>query len=124
MEYSEKTANTSFKRFCKTLKLRNDEELIAKYREIHAAGAAWPEITQGMREVGIVDMEIYLQGNTLFMIMETVPDFDHDAAMNRLAGLPRQREWEAYVSQYQETSSDAGSEEKWVLMERIYKLGE
>ena len=25
-------------------------------------------------------MEIYLHGNRLFMIMETVPDFDHDKA--------------------------------------------
>lgn len=112
------------KRYCKTLQLKDDDKLIAKYREIHAPGAAWPEITQGMREVGIVDMEIYLQGNTLFMIMETVPDFDHDAAMNKLAELPRQREWETYVSQYQQTSSDACAEEKWTLMERIYKMGE
>ena len=75
-----------------------------------------------MREVGIVDMEIYIYGNTLFMIMETVPDFDHDLAMKKLGTLPRQGEWEAYVSQFQQAPSEAGAAEKWVLMERIYKM--
>lgn len=116
--------NTDFKRYCKTLKLQNDPQLIEDYKKVHAAGAAWPEITQGMKEVGILDMEIYLLGNTLFMIMDTVPDFDHDQAMEELATKPRQGEWEAYVSRFQQTSAEASADEKWQLMERIYKLDE
>jgi L-rhamnose mutarotase len=111
-----------FKRFCKTLKLENDPELIEQYRAAHSPGAAWPEITQGMKEVGIIDMEIYLFGNQLFMIMDTVADFDHESAMKELAMNPRQSEWEAYVSRFQKTSSDASADEKWQLMERIYKM--
>ncbi|MCY1719014.1 L-rhamnose mutarotase [Prolixibacteraceae bacterium Z1-6] len=111
-----------FKRYCKTLKLEDDSQLTEEYKKVHAPGAAWPEITQGMKEVGIVDMEIYIQGTQLFMIMETVPDFDHDKAMNELAGKPRQAEWEAYVSRFQKTSANASADEKWQLMERIYKL--
>jgi len=91
---------------------------------VHAAGAAWPEITQGMIEVGIVDMEIYLSGTRLFMIMDTVPDFDTKSAMTELATKPRQSEWEAYVSKFQKTSAEASADEKWQLVERIYKLGE
>ncbi len=111
-----------YKRYCKALKLEEDQQLIEEYKKVHAPGAAWPEITQGMREVGIIDMEIYLLGNQLFMIMDTVPDFDHDAAMKELADKPRQSEWEAYVSRFQKTSADASADEKWQLMERIYKL--
>jgi len=111
----------SFKRYCKTLSLENDPQLIEEYKKIHAPGAAWPEITQGMREVGIIDMEIYLLGAQLFMIMDTVPDFNHDKAMTELATKPRQPEWEAYVSRFQKTSPDASAAEKWQLMERIYK---
>lgn len=113
-----------FKRYCKALKLENDPKLIEEYKKVHAPGACWPEITQGMLDVGIVDMEIYLLGNQLFMIMDTVPDFDHDSAMKILASKPRQSEWEAYVSRFQKTSADATADEKWQLMERIYKLGE
>ena len=111
-----------YKRYCKTLRLRDYEQLIEEYKKVHAPGAAWPEITQGMREVGIVDMEIYLFGNCLFMIMDTVSDFDHDKAMEQLARKPRQIEWEAYVSRFQETSEKATADEKWQLMERIYKM--
>jgi L-rhamnose mutarotase len=113
---------TTSKRYCKTLTLKNDDELIRAYKQVHAPGAVWPEITKGMREVGITDMEIYLAGNRLFMIMETAPGFDHNKAMASLAKKPRQSEWEAYVSKFQNTSTDATAEEKWQLMERIYKM--
>lgn len=112
-----------YKRYCKALKLENDAQLIEEYKKVHAPGAAWPEITQGMRDVGIIDMEIYIIGTQLFMIMDTVADFDHDAAMTILATKPRQSEWEAYVSRFQKTSANASADEKWQLMERIYKMG-
>lgn len=110
------------KRYCKTLSLRDDAQLIENYKRVHAPGAAWPEITQGMLEVGITDMEIYILGTNLFMIMETVDSFDHDQAMAELATKPRQSEWEAYVAQFQQTTSESTANEKWQLMERIYKL--
>lgn len=110
------------KRYCKTLTLRNDPQLIEEYKKVHAPGAAWPEITQGMKEVGIVDMEIYLLGNTLFMIVDTVPEFDHEKDMAALAQKPRQAEWEAFVSKFQQTDAEASADQKWQLMERIYKL--
>lgn len=110
------------KRYCKTLELRDDASLIAAYRQAHTPAAVWPEITQGMREVGILDMEIYLLGTHLFMIMDTEPDFDHDAAMQALAAKPRQAEWEAYVATFQQTAGTT-ADAKWQLMKRIYKLG-
>jgi len=122
MGYSETTQITSFKRYCKTLALKNDAQLIEDYKKAHAPNAAWPEITQGMKDVGIIDMEIYILGTRLFMIMDTVADFDHDKAMAELATKPRQSEWEAYVSKFQQTSAKATADEKWQLMERIYKL--
>jgi L-rhamnose mutarotase len=124
MEYFEEPRNVSFKRYCKTLNLQNNDKLIEGYRKIHSKGAAWPEITQGMREVGIIDMEIYIFKTRLFMIMDTIPEFDHDKAMAELSEKPRQSEWEKYVSKFQETSSTATADEKWQLIERIYKMGE
>jgi L-rhamnose mutarotase len=122
MEYKEKSSHPEFKRFCKTLELRNDPELIAAYKKVHARENLWPEIMQGIREVGIIDMEIYLAGTRLFMIMDTVPDFDHEKAMTELAQKPRQKEWEAYVSRFQRSSAEATADEKWQLIERIFKL--
>jgi len=118
-----KNLKMEYKRYCKALKLEDDPQLIEEYKKVHAPGNTWPEITQGMKEVGIVDMEIYILGTRLFMIMDTVPDFNHDKAMKELATKPRQSEWEAYVSRFQKTSADATADEKWQLMERIYKMG-
>ena len=112
-----------YKRYCKALKLEDDAQLIEEYKKVHAPGAAWPEITQGMREVGIVDMEIYILGTQLFMIMDTIADFNHEEAMKELAKKPRQSVWEAYVSRFQKTSAEASADEKWQVMERIYKMG-
>ncbi|MBQ2499292.1 MAG: L-rhamnose mutarotase [Bacteroidales bacterium] len=106
------------KRYCQYLMLVDDEELIKKYVEAHAQ--VWPEVIEGQRAVGIIDMQIYRHGRNLFMIMDTVNDFDFGRDMARLATLPRQAEWEAYVAQFQGCSADARSDEKWQLMERIF----
>lgn len=110
------------KRYCKTLKLEGDPDLIESYKKAHGIGQIWPEIKKGMIEVGILDMEIYIQGNTLFMIMDTNADFDHESAMKELATKPKQSEWEAHMSQFQKTSANASADEKWQLMERIFEL--
>ncbi len=124
MTIMKQNKQTSFKRYCKTMELRNEPELIEAYKKAHAKGAVWPEITLGMQEVGIIDMEIYLLGSKLFMIMDTMPDFDHDKAMSELARKPRQSEWEAHMAQFQNASAEATADQKWQLMERIYKMDE
>ena len=48
------------KRYCQTLQLKDDPELIAEYRRRHSEGVAWKEIRDGIREVGILEMEIYI----------------------------------------------------------------
>ena len=108
----------TMKRYCQTLTLVDDEELIAKYVEAHAH--VWPEVIRGQQEVGILRMQIYRHACSLFMIMDTVDDFDFERDMTRLATLPRQAEWEAYVAQFQGCSADARSDEKWQLMEQIF----
>ena len=122
MEKVQKISYNAFKRFCKTLTLKDDPSLIADYKKVHSHGETWPEITQGMRDVGILNMEIYIFGTRLFMIMDTVPEFDHEKAMKELATKPRQSEWEAYVSRFQNTSAEATADDKWQVMECIYEM--
>jgi len=112
------------KRYCQTLDLKNDPELIEEYVRRHSEENAWPEIREGIRSVGILEMEIYLLENRLFMIVETPLDFDWDEAFTRLATLPRQQEWEDYMSIFQDVEPNATSAEKWKQMKRIFKLYE
>jgi len=109
------------KRFCKYIKLKDDPKLIEEYKKLHAKGAGWPEITEGMKQVGIIDMEIYIFGTNLFMIMDTKADFDHEKAMAQLAKMPKQAEWERLVSKFQETNHNSALK-KWRIIERIYKM--
>ena len=120
--YPQQTYDVPVCRYCQTLDLRDNPELIAEYRRLHSAEGIWPEIMAGIRAVGILEMEIYLLGTRLFMIVEAPADFDWDSAMQRLATLPRQAEWEALTAKYQQASAGAASNEKWQLMERIFHL--
>ncbi len=83
---------TLFKRYGKTMELQNNPALTERYKKAHAKGAAWSEIIQGIKEVGIIDMEIYLLETKLFMIMDTGADFNHDEMMSELVLKLRQNE--------------------------------
>ena len=122
--YKVKQYDGPVKRFCQTLDLKDNPQLIAEYRRRHSQGEAWSEIIEGIRQVGILEMEIYLVGTRLFMIVETPLDFDWDSAMARLATLPRQQEWEDYMSEFQAAEKGASSDEKWRMMESIVHLYE
>lgn len=106
------------KRYCQTLRLVDDEELIERYVEVHRH--VWPEVIEDQRQVGILDMQIYRRGRELFMICDTIDTFDWERDMARLATLPRQAEWEAYVAQFQGADPQAPSSDKWQMMERIF----
>ena len=108
------------KRYCQLLNLPDDPELIKGYIREHQH--VWREIQDGIRQVGIIDMQIYLLGNQSFMIMDTVDECDFEADNARLATLPRQAEWEAHVAKYQGCDPNAVSTAKWQLMEKIFQL--
>lgn len=107
-------------RFVKTLRLKDDAELIRQYKEIH--DNIWPEIKEGISSVGITGMELYILGNLAVMIVEMDDTLDPDDVFNRLATYPRQQEWEEYVARFQQCGESDTSAVKWQPMERIFKL--
>lgn len=120
--YRSKEYGMPTKRYVQTMELRDDDTLISKYREAHDREHFWDEIKEGIRSVGILEMEIYILGNRLVMIVDAPMDFSWDEAMRRLATLPRQAEWEACVARFQQCSAEATSDEKWQMMERMFYL--
>ena len=77
----------------------------------HSEEYSWKEVRDGIKAVGILEMEIYILGSKLVMIVDAPADFQWDEAMARLATLPRQAEWEAFVSKFQGCPADARSDE-------------
>lgn len=120
--YITKPYEGAVRRYCRTMELKNDSTLIEEYKKRHSQPEAWSEILEGIRSVGILEMEIYISGNRLFMIVETPVDFNWDAAMARLATLPRQQEWEDYMAIFQQCKEGDTAEDKWKMMDRIFYL--
>lgn len=107
-------------RFCLTLDLRPDPDLIAQYVEHHRA--VWPEIQQSIRDAGVLDMQIYSSGNRLFMIMDTSDDFtlERKAAMD--AANPKVLEWERLMGRFQQVDQSADPTTRWVRMHKVFQL--
>lgn len=120
--YEVKKFEGATKRYCQTLDLKDNPDLIAAYRKLHSQDGIWPEILEGIKKAGVLEMEIYLLGTRLFMIVELPAEAEWDEVMHRMANYPRQAEWEALTAKYQKADSNASSAEKWKLMERIFHL--
>ena len=108
------------RRFCLTLDLKDDPRLIAEYKRHHEH--VWPEITRSIRDTGIEDMEIYLLGTRMFMVMEVNEHFSFEAKARSDEANPKVQEWEKLMWKFQQALAEARPGEKWLLMERIFKL--
>jgi L-rhamnose mutarotase len=108
------------RRYCLTLDLKKDPSLIAEYKRFHQK--VWPEITKSIRDAGIEDMEIYLLGTRMFMIMEVNESFSFEKKAKSDHQNPKVQEWEALMWKFQQPLEDAAPGEKWLRMERIFKL--
>jgi L-rhamnose mutarotase len=108
------------KRYCLTLDLKNDPQLIAEYKRYHEK--IWPEITSSIKDAGIEDMEIYLLGTRMFMVMDINEKFSFDAKARADRENPKVRAWEELMWKFQEPLREAKPGEKWLLMERVFKL--
>ena len=110
------------RRYCLTLDLKDDPNLIAEYKRYHEK--IWPEITRSIKGSGIEDMEIYLLGTRMFMIMEVAESFSFEAKAKADRSNPKVQEWETLMSTFQKVLPQAKPGEKWLLMERVFKLEE
>jgi L-rhamnose mutarotase len=110
------------KRYCLALDLKNDPESIAEYKKHH--DKIWPEVYASIKSSGILDMEIYLYGNRLFMIIESDENFSFEKKVKMDAENPKVAGWEDLMWKYQQPLPNALPGEKWKLMEKIFSLAE
>lgn len=108
------------KRYALALDLIDDPELIDAYKKAHRK--VWPAVIDSIKNSGIINMEIYLTGNRLFMLMEVDVLFSFDKKSKMDAKNPKVQEWETLMSKYQKIIPSAEKGEKWTLMEKIFQL--
>jgi L-rhamnose mutarotase len=119
--YTEPVYSHPTQRFCSTLDLKDNPDLIKQYRYYHSPEGHWPEIAKGIRSVGILDMQIYLIGNRMFMVAETKPGFNWNEQMHQLSTLEKQKDWETLMQKFQQPLPGI-TEVKWELMENVFDL--
>jgi L-rhamnose mutarotase len=108
------------KKYCFALDLVNDPQLISEYKKYHEK--IWPEITESIETAGIENLDIFLTGNRLFMIMEVNDSFSFEKKTSMDLENPKVQEWENLMWKYQQKLPFAKEGEKWILMDQIYKL--
>src|SRR5438046_9382489 len=101
------------KRYCLALDLKDSAELIEEYMR-HPQNV-WPEITKSIKDAGIEDMEIYLRGTRLFMIMEVSERFSFEAKAQADRSNAKVQEWEKLMWRFQQPLPQARPGEKWEI---------
>ncbi len=107
-------------RYCLTLDLIDDPDLIEEYERYHEN--VWPEVKENIFAAGILDMKIYRFSNRLCMIMEVNEDFRFDKKAAADADNTKVQEWEELMWKFQQAVPGSKPGEKWVLMKKIFEL--
>jgi L-rhamnose mutarotase len=105
-------------RFCLTLDLHDDPNLIAAYDTHHRA--VWPEVLASIESAGITRLEIYRYHTRLCMWIEANDDFSFEKKQAMDAANPRVQAWEALMWTYQKALPGALPGQKWLLMDKIF----
>ncbi len=106
-------------RYCLTLNLKDDQELIEEYEQYHQN--VWPEVEATFEKAGIENMEIYRYRTRLVLIIEVNDSFSFEKWDRINEESEKVQEWEELMWTYQAPLEDAGEGEKWKQMDRIYE---
>jgi L-rhamnose mutarotase len=103
-----------------TLMLKDGAEVVERYKQHHRS--VWPEVVVRLREIGIVEMKIFLLDRRLFMYMEAIDGFDPGREFPKLSEDARYREWDELMAGLQEPAPEAKAGEWWAAMEEVFDL--
>ena len=109
------------KRHVLTLNLKDDPAIVDAYTRHHRD--VWPEVQASLRRVGVEQMDIYLLGRRLVMVVEMRDGLDYrDAFKAHVSSSQRVAEWERLMKSLQEPAVEAGAGEWWAVMEPVFHL--
>lgn len=109
-------------RHCLTVDLKDEATAISEYKRYHVK--IWPEVKKSLFDAGVTDMEIYLLGTRMFMIMDVDDDFSFSKKAAMDTANAKVQEWEAIMGGFAQPLPQSRPEQRWVLMERVFSLAE
>jgi L-rhamnose mutarotase len=103
--------------------LKDDPAIVEAYKEHHRR--VWPEVLRSLRGAGIGDMQIYVLGRRLVMLLDMHEGRDvRRAFAAHAASHPRVAEWEALMKSMQQPPPGSAAGEWWAVMQPIFHLHE
>src|SRR6266481_4003742 len=108
------------RRFVLMLDLKDDPRLITEYRQYHEH--IWPEVRESLFASGIEDLEIYLLGSRMVMVMDVNDSFSFAAKAEADRANLKVQEWEQLMWKFQQPLPQSTAGEKWRPMETIFRL--
>ncbi|HXT27674.1 MAG TPA: L-rhamnose mutarotase [Vicinamibacterales bacterium] len=101
--------------------LKDDPAVVEAYKAHHRR--VWPEVLHSLRRVGIADMQIYLLGRRLVMVVDMAPGRDFTRAFaQHVASDPRVGEWEALMKSMQQPAPGSAAGDWWAVMQPVFDL--
>jgi len=100
--------------------LKDDPSVIETYKEHHRR--VWPEVLSSLKRAGIADMEIFILGRRLVMVVDTNGHDVNACFAAHVASDPRIAEWEGLMKSMQEPPPGGGPDEWWALMQPVFRL--
>jgi L-rhamnose mutarotase len=101
-----------------TLMLRDDPQGVVEYRAAHAA--VWPEVLAAFESCGVEDLQLFIRGRRLFMVLTTVDPVEPDEVFARLHAIPRYQAWDELMASFQDRAPEAGPDEWWAALEPLF----
>lgn len=114
------TSTNTKNRVCLTLDLKDNSELIEKYKSYHSPENHWQEINDGIKQAGMEVMDIFLIDNRMFMICEHDDSVGFEDCWAKIGTFPRQDEWGGLMNEF--IQAVPGHKLEWVKMEQVFSL--
>ena len=105
------------------MNLKDDPGIADTYTRHHRD--VWPEVQASLREAGVEQMDIYLLGRRLVMVVEMRDGLDYRTAFaSHASSSQRVAEWERLMKSLQEPAAEARAGEWWAAMEPVFHLNQ
>ncbi|WP_163539501.1 L-rhamnose mutarotase [Gracilibacillus sp. YIM 98692] len=89
-----------------------EEEYKKRHQEVH------PELLDALKEVGISNYSIFMDGTKLYAYMEVD---DYHRAMKELEGNPANRKWQAFMSDIL-AMDEKGDPQMYLIDQEVFHL--
>jgi L-rhamnose mutarotase len=103
--------------------LKDEPGIVEAYKEHHRR--VWPEVVRSLRRAGLADLQIYILGRRLIMLIDVNDGLDvRHAFATHVASHPRVAEWEALMKSMQQPPPGSAADEWWAVMQPVFHLHE